>query len=45
MDFKSASELIKRANTICLATHIRPDGDAIGSIGAMYHIYFFSYIF
>ena len=37
MDFKSASELIKRANTICLATHIRPDGDAIGSIGAMYH--------
>ena len=37
MDFKRASELVKNAKTICLATHIRPDGDAIGSIGAMYH--------
>jgi len=25
------------ANTICLVAHIHPDGDAIGSVGAMYH--------
>ena len=37
MDFEGAKKLIEEANTICLVAHKRPDGDAIGSIGAMYH--------
>lgn len=28
---------IEEAQTICLAAHVFPDGDAIGSMGAMYH--------
>ena len=28
---------IEEADTICLTTHIHADGDAIGSVGAMYH--------
>lgn len=28
---------IEEANTICLAAHLRADGDAVGSVGAMYH--------
>ncbi len=28
---------IEEASTICLIAHIRADGDAVGSVGAMYH--------
>lgn len=28
---------IEEANTICLAAHLHADGDAVGSVGAMYH--------
>lgn len=34
--FKEVKKYIEDANTIVLAAHIRPDGDAIGSLGAMY---------
>ena len=37
MDFEGAKKLIDEAKTICLITHKKPDGDAIGSVGAMYH--------
>lgn len=35
--FKEVEKCIKEANTICLAAHKFPDGDAIGSVGAMYN--------
>lgn len=37
MDFEGAKELIEEVGSICLITHKKPDGDAIGSLGAMYH--------
>lgn len=37
MDFEGAKKLIDEAKTICLIAHKQPDGDAIGSLGAMYH--------
>lgn len=37
MDFEGAKKLIEEAKTICLIAHKKPDGDAIGSLGAMYH--------
>lgn len=37
MEFEKAKKLIDEANSICLITHKKPDGDAIGSVGAMYH--------
>ncbi len=38
MEFEKAKELILNAQTICLVGHTKPDGDAIGSIGALYHL-------
>ena len=35
--FEVAKECILNANKICLVAHTHPDGDAIGSLGAMYH--------
>lgn len=35
--YELAKKLIDEANTICISAHIRPDGDAIGSMGAMYN--------
>ena len=37
MEFEKAKKLIDEAKTICLIAHKKPDGDAIGSVGAMYH--------
>lgn len=37
MDYKKAKLLIDNAKKICLIAHNRPDGDAVGSVGAMYH--------
>ena len=37
-DFQKAIELIDKSNTILLMTHTRPDGDACGSIAAMYDV-------
>lgn len=34
--YELAKKLIDEANTICISGHIRPDGDAVGSMGAMY---------
>jgi len=36
-DVQKFSGMIDRARKICLVTHTHPDGDAIGSTGAMYH--------
>lgn len=36
--FELAKKMIEEANTICICAHVRPDGDAIGSLGAMYNI-------
>ena len=36
MDFEGAKKLIDEAKTICLIGHKKPDGDAIGSVLAMY---------
>ena len=36
MDFQKATELINKANNILITTHIKPDGDACGSVAAMY---------
>lgn len=35
MDFQKAVELIDKSSDILLTTHIRPDGDACGSVAAM----------
>lgn len=35
--FEHIKRYIEEAKTICLVAHIGPDGDAIGSVGAMYH--------
>jgi len=35
-DFQKAVELINKSNNILLTTHTRPDGDACGSLVAMY---------
>lgn len=35
--FEHIKMYIDEATTICLASHIHADGDAVGSIGAMYH--------
>ncbi|MBA7654869.1 Bifunctional oligoribonuclease and PAP phosphatase NrnA [subsurface metagenome] len=35
MDFQKAVELIDKSGDILLTTHIRPDGDACGSVAAM----------
>ena len=35
--FEELKKAIDESKTIVLASHIMPDGDAIGSIGAMYH--------
>lgn len=37
MDFEKAKLLIDNAQTICLVAHKKPDGDAVGCVGAMYH--------
>ena len=34
---KHIKRYIEEANTIVLAAHIHADGDAVGSVGAMYH--------
>lgn len=36
-NFKLAKKMIEEAETICISAHLRPDGDAIGSLGAMYN--------
>lgn len=36
--FKQIKSYIESANTIVLAAHIHADGDAVGSVGAMYHM-------
>lgn len=36
MDFQKAVELINKSNNILLTTHTRPDGDACGSLVAIY---------
>lgn len=36
MKFKQLEELIKNSTKILLLTHINPDGDALGSVSAMY---------
>jgi len=36
MDFQKAVELINKSSSILLTTHIKPDGDACGSVAAMY---------
>ncbi|GAG90436.1 unnamed protein product, partial [marine sediment metagenome] len=35
-DFQKAVELINKSNNILITTHIKPDGDACGSVVAMY---------
>jgi len=35
-DFQKAVELIDKSSNILLTTHIKPDGDACGSVAAMY---------
>jgi phosphoesterase RecJ-like protein len=35
-DFQKAVELINKSSNILLTTHIKPDGDACGSVAAMY---------
>jgi phosphoesterase RecJ-like protein len=35
-DFQKAVDLINKSNNILLTTHIKPDGDACGSVAAMY---------
>jgi phosphoesterase RecJ-like protein len=35
-DFQKAIELIDKSSNILIATHIKPDGDACGSVAAMY---------
>ena len=35
-DFQKAVELINKSSNILLMTHIKPDGDACGSVAAMY---------
>lgn len=37
-EFKEAIDLIKKANNIYVVAHVNPDGDAIGSSFAMYHV-------
>ncbi len=37
-NYNKAMELIKNSNTIYIVSHIVPDGDAIGSSYAMYHM-------
>jgi phosphoesterase RecJ-like protein len=36
MDFQKAVELIDKSSDVLITTHIKPDGDACGSIAAMY---------
>ena len=36
--FEQIKGYINNANTIALATHVFVDGDAVGSVGAMYHM-------
>jgi len=36
MDFQKAVELIDKSSAILVTTHIKPDGDACGSVAAMY---------
>jgi phosphoesterase RecJ-like protein len=36
MDFQKAVELIGKSDKVLLTTHIKPDGDACGSVAAMY---------
>lgn len=36
MDFQKAVELINKSGSILLTTHIKPDGDACGSVAAIY---------
>ncbi len=36
MDFQKAIELIEKSTNILITTHVRPDGDACGSVAAMY---------
>ncbi|MBA7682641.1 Bifunctional oligoribonuclease and PAP phosphatase NrnA [subsurface metagenome] len=36
MDFQKAVELINKSSNILITTHIKPDGDACGSVAAMY---------
>jgi phosphoesterase RecJ-like protein len=38
MLYKKAFEWIKKAQDIVLISHINPDGDALGSVLAMYHV-------
>jgi phosphoesterase RecJ-like protein len=38
VDWASAFEAVKRASSILVVTHIRPDGDAIGSALGVYHV-------
>lgn len=37
IDFKSLSKLLLNSNNILITTHLNPDGDAIGSVLALYH--------
>lgn len=36
-DVQRFSDMIDRASRVCLVTHTHPDGDAIGSTGALFH--------
>ena len=36
-EFEDLKKVINESKTIVLAAHVMPDGDAIGSLGAMYH--------
>jgi len=38
MDFQKAVELINKSSDVLLTTHTRPDGDACGSVAAMYDV-------
>ena len=38
MDFQKAVKLIDKSGNILIATHIKPDGDACGSVAAMYDV-------
>jgi len=38
MDFRKAVELIDKSNSILITTHTKPDGDACGSVAAMYDV-------
>jgi phosphoesterase RecJ-like protein len=37
-DFQKAVDLIEKSKTILLTTHTKPDGDACGSVAAMYEV-------